>query len=64
MKKVNLGCGPNKLDGYINVDLDPRHEPDVVSDVKLLPFETNSIDVLEAYHVIEHLSSWEADAAL
>ena len=39
------------------LDLEPRHRPDVVWDLNVLPwpFEDNSFDEIHAYEVLEHL---------
>ena len=56
MNRLNLGCGYNKLPGYVNVDLDVNCKPDVVTDLEqILPFDDNSIDEIYMYHVLEHL---------
>ena len=57
LKKLNLGCGEHKKEGYINVDWSPLNNPDVVQDLNAMPyvFENNSFDVIEAFHVLEHL---------
>jgi hypothetical protein len=55
--KLNLGCGQNKLDGYINIDKYPTFSPDVVWDLEQTPypFEAGSITEISARHVLEHL---------
>lgn len=55
MKKLNLGCGPYKVNGFINIDRNPRQKPDVIRDVrKGLPFDSNSVEEIRAYHFLEH----------
>jgi SAM-dependent methyltransferase len=68
--KLNLGCGGRPLPGYINIDLDsiedlkaryPQtefpfglviHQYDILD----LPFENNTVDLVKADSLIEHLS--------
>ncbi len=57
LKKLNLGCGEVKKVGYINVDWSPLNTPDIVHNLNVLPypFEDNSFELIEMYHVLEHL---------
>jgi SAM-dependent methyltransferase len=57
MKKLNLGSGDFKKEGYLNVDWNPDYKPDFVHDLNNLPwpFPNSSFDVVEADHVLEHL---------
>jgi SAM-dependent methyltransferase len=52
--KLNLGCGRDVRDDYINVDQFP-HAGAVQADIYKLPFPDDSVDELIAYHLLEHL---------
>jgi 2-polyprenyl-3-methyl-5-hydroxy-6-metoxy-1,4-benzoquinol methylase/GT2 family glycosyltransferase len=63
--KLHLGCGKERRDGWINVDSNPALAPDVVAHAGRLPmFDDQSVDVVEANHLFEHLTLDEAHAAL
>jgi predicted SAM-dependent methyltransferase len=54
--KLNLGCGLQKLEGYVNVDIDPNLKPDEVFDfTRTFPYADESVEEIVAYHVLEHL---------
>ena len=53
--KLNLGCGKNRKEGYINVD---KHgEPDLRHDLELFPWpwDDSSVTEIVLNHVLEHL---------
>jgi predicted SAM-dependent methyltransferase len=58
-KKLNMGCGFNKLDGYWNVDVEPKCNPDEVVNLEVIPwqYEDNFFDQIHAYNILEHLGS-------
>src|SRR3990170_2944818 len=58
MKKLNLGCGHKKLDGYINIDINPDVKADVTSDAYtyLKKADNESIDEIFSNAFIEHIS--------
>jgi len=54
MTKLNLGCGLTYRPGYINIDKSGRSVTDVLADVEDLPFESNSVETIEAVQLLEH----------
>lgn len=56
-KKLNLGCGEDKKEGFVNLDWNKLVEPDVVHDLNNVPypFSDNEFDLVNASHVLEHL---------
>jgi len=59
LRKVNLGSGINQGAEYINVDLRAECEPDVVADVRKLPFPDGRFDYVYSSHTLEHISHLE-----
>lgn len=56
-KKLNLGCGEDKKEGYVNLDFHAHVKPNVVHDLNRFPypFPDNEFDHIEAFHILEHL---------
>ncbi len=53
--KLHLGCGKRYIDDYINIDWRKSETTDLVCDIRKLPYLDNSVELIETYHVIEHL---------
>lgn len=62
MIRLNIGCGKRKFEGWTGVDLDEA--ADVVSDIRKLPFEDDSVEEAMAIHCLEHLHLYDALPAL
>ncbi len=56
-RRLHVGCGRNRLEGWINADIDPRAELIVLLE-RPLPFADASLDRIYLEHVLEH-SSYE-----
>ncbi len=56
--KIDLGCGKNKKEGYIGVDILDAPEVDYVTDLskKPLPFDDNSVEAVYSNHFFEHIT--------
>lgn len=61
MKKLNIGCGKDLRDGYINIDI-VDYGGNVVHDLNKVPypFEDNTFDEILASHVMEHLNNFNS----
>lgn len=55
--KLNLGCGFQKLEGFVNVDISDIAEPDVKHNLMQFPwpFESGSVDHIVAKDILEHV---------
>jgi predicted SAM-dependent methyltransferase len=62
--RLHLGCGWKRFEGYVNVDLWINESTDVICNVTRLPWPDNSADIIENYHVIEHISHVKVRDAL
>ena len=57
LKRLNLGCGLNKFQGYLNVDSSTLVKPDQVVDLNVAPWpwKDNEFGHIVAKDVLEHL---------
>jgi predicted SAM-dependent methyltransferase len=77
--RLDLGSGHKHQEGWISVDFDVERRgikngkvkdtvsaiaPDVVADLRELPFPDDYADIARAVHVIEHFQVWDAPAVL
>ena len=55
--QLDLGCGKNKLERFIGVDIEPCVHPDIICDLNKIPypFKANSVQYIHASQFIEHL---------
>ncbi len=64
-QRLNFGCGQDKRPGFVNVDLDPACEPDVlIRRQDLAQFPTSFYDEIVAKDVLEHIRRDESLSVL
>ena len=58
-KKLELGCGANKREGFFGIDITHQPGVDLVLDLTKdnFPFPDNSIEYIYSNHMFEHLGS-------
>lgn len=63
--KLNLGCGQNKIENTINIDISNYFDPDKCFPLDNIniqwDIESNSIEEVYAFHIIEHLGKSTED---
>lgn len=59
MKILQLGCGMNKVDNAITLDINPDVNPDVVHNLDIFPypFPDNEFDLIICKDIVEHLDN-------
>ena len=62
-KRLNMGSGFNKIDGFVNADISPVVKPDVQIDFDKFPwqFADNEFDHIVAKDILEHLGETGED---
>lgn len=55
--KLNLGCGANKIDGFVNIDSELGCKPDKVCNfiTSKLPYKDGIVEEVVLFHTIEHI---------
>jgi predicted SAM-dependent methyltransferase len=60
--KLHLGCGDYWYDGYLNIDIGIYGGTDMLWDItKGLPFQPETVEIIEMYEVLEHLEQGQVD---
>jgi len=56
-KILDIGCGNNKIEGAVGLDIDPSTKADILWDLNKYPypFGDNEFDEIYSKHVIEHV---------
>lgn len=69
--RLHLGCGEQRLEGYVNIDYPPSEHTvqtktgaDIFADITTLNFPTHSVDEIRLHHVFEHFDRATALALL
>lgn len=63
LKRLNLGCGKDKHEGYVNVDIESKYNPDQTVDLNVLPwpFKDNEFDHIVAKDILAKLGNTNED---
>jgi predicted SAM-dependent methyltransferase len=64
LKKLQVGCGKNPLNGWLNTDLLATSEVIYMDATKPLPIPDNSLDYIFTEHVFEHINYSDGNSFL
>lgn len=59
MIKIHLGCGHIRLPDYVNIDIMAAKAADVIADLRRLPYDNSSVDLVYSCAAIEHFGRRE-----
>ena len=62
-KRLNMGCGLKKIEGFVNADISANVKPDQIVDFNSFPwpFADNEFDHIVAKDILEHLGDTSSD---
>ena len=53
--RLDVGCGPRKATGFVNIDINPLQRPDMWLDIRNgLPYPTGTVYCIVWSHILEH----------
>lgn len=64
MIKLNLGCGRDIKDGFVNIDINSKDPRVVLGDVSRLNYESGSVDEIYALDILEHFELKRVESVL
>lgn len=54
--KLNMGCGRDRREGFVNIDKERGFKPDGIVDIEEgMPFKDNSFDYVMCLQILEHI---------
>ncbi len=59
--KLHLGCGPNVIPGWVNIDAEEIPGAERLDLREKLPYESESVDFVFSEHFIEHIDREDAE---
>ena len=58
--KLHLGCGNKRIEGFMNVDIRPGNNVDIIDNIsELNSVDNSSVELIYASHVLEHFGRHE-----
>lgn len=64
-RRVHLGSGDHRIDGWINIDFDPAMAVDVAADLRRdMPLRGGSVDLIHSEDFLEHIDAADGKHAI